>query len=172
MLFDTTTRLTRVLAFLGGIALVPVLLASLRTAPSAGTLVADVSITAAPGGELAVTPATPFLNAKRLTVGSSANGHFTMRNQTGSTLAVRAVARPSRPDLDHVLLARVTARGRRVFDGSLKRLRDGSLPVHLNAGDARAVRVQVRLRPGADERYAEPVEVSLELVARAVGSRS
>jgi hypothetical protein len=138
-----TDRLARGLGVVLGVSLAAVALIAWRVPGGEGTLGADVRVETLQTGEVGVAPLHPFLTAPSLMPGSQASGSVTLRNQTGSPLAVRLRARPSSRDLDRILRVQVRAGGRPLYDGGLGGLRaSGTLPLRL--APAASVRVGVR----------------------------
>jgi hypothetical protein len=112
---------------------------------------AAAGVSAAPTGELAVSPATrPFLSAPSLRPGGAAvAGTFTVRNQTGSTLSVSFRARPDSTLVDGLLRVRVRSAGRTLAATTLQGLRRGTAPLRMAPGATRRVTVSVSLAADA-----------------------
>ena len=129
---------------------------------------ADVRVLAAPTGELDVSPTGPFLSARGLKPGrddGGADGDLVVRNQTGSPLTVRARLLPSGPQLDALLVVRLSVDGQPVLEGTLGQLRDwSSRSFELRSGQRERLQLQVSIPPGAPDGYQGQVQdVSLEL---------
>jgi hypothetical protein len=138
-------RFTRAIGAAIGLGLVAALIVAARPAAGhGGVLPASLRFTAAPDGAVAAEPAAPkpLLTSGPMRPGSHAEGDFTLRNQTGETLAVRLRAKPSSTALDGTAQVRLESGGAVLSEGTLQALRQGSAEA-------------VRLRPGA----AAPVHV-------------
>jgi hypothetical protein len=138
-------RFTRAIGAAIGLGLVAALIVAARPAAGhGGVLPASLRFTAALDGAVAAEPAAPkpLLVSGPMRPGSHAQGDFTLRNQTGETLAVRLRAKPSSTALDGTAQVRLESRGAVLSEGTLQALRQGSAEA-------------LRLRPGA----AAPVHV-------------
>lgn len=144
--------------FAVGLLLVVAALLAWRVPPGQGTVGAAIVFSSAPTGELTVSPSGPFLTQNDLRPDETAKGQVVLRNQTGSTLAIRVRALPSAPDLDRILRVAVAAGDDRVFEGRLARLRRWSAPFALTAGESRPVRLRAWLAPGTTKGYEGRVE--------------
>ncbi len=138
-------RFTRAIGAAIGLGLVAALIVAARPAGGhGGVLPASLRFTATLDGVVAAQPAAPkpLLASGPMRPGSHVRGGFTLRNQTGETLAVRLRAKPSSTALDGTAQVRLESRGTVLSEGTLQALRQGT---------AKAV----RLRPGG----AAPVQV-------------
>jgi hypothetical protein len=111
-------------ALLGLTLAVTLLLVSRPGAVGAGAPAA-VSVAIAPVGELEITPASPqrVLEARLRPGGPRAGGVFTVRNQTGESLAVALRANASSTALNGLLEVRVRSGERLLAESSLESLR-------------------------------------------------
>jgi hypothetical protein len=98
--------------------------------------------------------------------GSHAQGEFTLRNQTGETLAVRLRAKPSSTALDGTAQVRLESRGVVLSEGTLQALRQGSAEaVRLAPGGAAPVHVVAWIPAEVETGYeGRDVAVALEPV--------
>ena len=170
------TGLSRVAGVLLGAGLAVSLVIAARPAASVTTLPASVRFSIPLTGELEVTPAPPrpVLAARALTPGGRpAAASFTVRNQTGTTLAVGFRAHGGIRDLDGLLRVRLTAAGRTLANTTLQGLRDGSVSdVALPSGAVSRVEVEAWLPGGISEGYeGRHVAVALTPTLRAGGRR-
>ena len=157
--------------FLTGIGLAAATVVSSRVSGGTGTLGADVSVQVAPTGELSVSTTGVFLSGVNLQPGSPpARGQLVVRNQTGSTLAVRVRALPSVPDLDGLLWLRVGLTDETVFDAALGGLRMWSdHPFHIGPGDQEPLRVQAWFPREVQDGYQGRIaDIALEMQAEPV----
>jgi len=167
-----THRGARIVGFVGGVAAVAVLAAGWQIGRGTGAVGADVTVVAAPTGELAL-PSGPFVRGVGLEPGGRAQGSVPVRNQTGSTLAVSVKVLPSIGDLDAVLRVRMTAGGHSVYEGPLGGLRDWSPPFRLGSGRSTALGVQVQLPAGSDgASHGRIDDITLAFRSVAAGSAS
>lgn len=108
--------------------------------------IASLDLSAAPTGELGVSPAGAFVSAPRLLAGGPATrGVLDLRNQTGVALAVAVHLRGETGDLDDLARVRVRSAGDVLFDGPLGALRHGMSRVVIAPGAGRRLRVAVTL---------------------------
>lgn len=167
-----THRWARLAGLAAGAAAVAALVAGWQVDRGTGTVGADVTIVAAPTGELDI-PAGPFVRGIGLTPGGAATGSVPVRNQTGSALAISVKALPSIADLDDVLRVRMTAGGRPVYEGTLGGLRDWSGAFRLPSGQRAALAFDVSLPAGSDEGVHGRIDdISLAFRSVAVGGAS
>lgn len=133
-----------------------------------GRLGADLFFSAGPTGELEVTPAGPFLRATTMRQGGQARGSLSVRNQTGSLLAVRVRGLPDRPDLDGLLHVEVWSGQTRLFSGLLGRLRKWSPgALSLASGGRATLQFVASLPAGSEAGYqGRIVSVPFELQAK------
>jgi hypothetical protein len=153
----------RATAFLAGFAVVATLVVGWRVPGGDGQPGADVVVALAPTGEIAVSRTGPFVTGTDLRGGDSARGTVTLRNQTAQTVGVSVRTLPSSRDLETLLQVSVDVGDQPVFEGPLGALREWSTPIVLGPGEARRLRVEVRL-PGSDDgSQARSVSADLEL---------
>lgn len=133
----------------------------------------ELAMTYQPAAQLELSPAGRVLTGSGMRPGASASGDLSVRNITGVTLAVRLRALPSIPDLDRILLVRLEAGGRVLYDGPLGRLRGGKgAPLRLASGARTTVHASARLSAGAGAGggwRGRLLKVVLEPVATPVG---
>jgi hypothetical protein len=142
---SATDRFTRAIGAAIGLGLVAALIVAARPAGGhGGVLPASLRFTASLDGAVAAEPAAPqpLLASGPMRPGSHARGAFTLRNQTGETLAVRLRAKPSSTALDGTAQVRLESRGVVLSEGTLQALRQGTTEA-------------LKLKPGA----AAPVHV-------------
>jgi hypothetical protein len=101
-------------------------LLGLRMPHGTGRLGLDLQMTAAQSGELQAQPLTPFLSATAMERGGSRAGAFSLRNETGTALAVRLRAVAQLRDADSSLHLRLSSGTDLLFDGPLGALRRAS----------------------------------------------
>ena len=167
-----THRWARIAGFTAGVAAVAALVAGWQVDRGTGTVGADVTVVAAPTGELDI-PAGTFLRGIGLEPGDTAHGSVPVRNQTGSTLAISVRALPSIQDLDPLLQVRMTAGGHAVYEGTLGGLRDWSRAFRLTSGNRAALAFDLSLPDGSDEGIHGRIDdISLEFRSVATGSGS
>jgi len=138
-------RFTRAIGAAIGLGLVAALIFAARPAGGhGGVLPASLRFTASLDGAIAAEPAAPkpLLASGPMRPGSHARGDFTLRNETGETLAVRLRAKPSSTALNGTAQVRLKSRGVVLTEGTLQALRQGTTEA-------------IRLAPGA----AAPVHV-------------
>lgn len=122
-------RFTRAIGAAIGLGLVAALIFSARPAGGhGGVLPASLRFTASLDGAVAAEPAAPepLLASGPMRPGSHARGDFTLRNETGETLAVRLRAKPSSTALDGTAQVRLESRGVVLSEGTLQALRQGT----------------------------------------------
>jgi hypothetical protein len=142
-------RVARLVGILVGVAIAIALLIAWRVPGGERTLGADVRIEALQSGEIGAQPLHPFVSSPSLLPGASAAGDVTVRNQTGVPLALRLRALPSTRDLDQLLVVRVNAGKRALYDGNLAGLRMGATaPLVLKAASAQRLHVTASLPAG------------------------
>jgi hypothetical protein len=163
-------RLARLFGILVGVAVAVVALTSWRVPGGERTLGTDVRIEALQTGEIGVAPLHPFVSAPSLLPGSSVAGDVTVRNQTGVPLALRVRALPSVRDLDRLLVVRVSAGSRTLYDGSLGGLRAaGTQPLTLRGATAQRLHVSASLPAGVRRGFqGRIVDVSLQIATQRV----
>jgi len=160
-------RFTRAIGAAIGLGLVAALIVAARPAGGhGGVLPASLRFTAALDGAVAAEPAAPqsLLASGPLRPGDHAHGAFTLRNETGETLAVRLRAKPSSTALDGIAEVRLVRRGTILFEGTLQALRQGTTEaLRLRPGAAAKVRVIAWIPAEVETGYeGRDVEVSLE----------
>ena len=164
-----TDNLARRLGVVFGVAIMVSVGAFSRIPAMKGAFGADVSFLAGPTGELDVTPTGVFVEGLDLRPGSArrpADGTLVVRNQTGSTLAIRVRALPSVNDLDGLLQLHVSAGATVVYEGDLRGLREWSRAFVLSAGESQPLHVSAWIRHEARTGYQSRVdEVTLQFDA-------
>jgi hypothetical protein len=159
------TRVARVVGVLLGVGVAASLLIAARPSATFAGLPASASFTIAMTGEFEVTPAParPFLIARALTSeGASASASFTVRNQTGRTLALGFRARAGTRELDGLLRIRLRAGHSTLADGTLQGLRHGSAStLRLRSGATRSVAVEAWIPEGTNDYEGRDVAVEL-----------
>ncbi len=169
----SATRVARVAGVLLGAGVALALLTAARPSANFARLPASASFTVPLTGELAVTPAPPrpLLVARALMPGGPpAVASFTVRNQTGKTLAVAFRAHATARDLDGLLRIRLRAGDAMLADTTLQGLRQGSASaVRLRSGAALAVSVQAWIPDGTNGYEGRDVAVELTPTLRAGG---
>lgn len=120
---------------------------------------ADVQMSAAPTGELDVTPRGSFLTAEGLRVGEHATGRVSVRNQTGATLSVTTqfAAPPSEFLGLHV---RLRAGSETVVDGTFDES-GGGRPWLLESGRTVDVSVEVWVAPTDEGRHVGAIDIGV-----------
>jgi hypothetical protein len=165
----TADRFTRAIGAAIGLALVAALIVAARPAGGhGGVLPASLRFTATLDGAVAAAPAPPkpLLASGSLRPGSRAEGGFSLRNETGETLAVRLRAQPSSTALDGIAQVRLQSRGAVLFEGTLQALRQGTAEaLRLRSGGAARVRVAAWIPAEVETGYeGREVAVALEPV--------
>jgi hypothetical protein len=159
------TGIARVAGVLLGAGVALMMLFAARPSANFARLPASASFAVAVTGELAVTPAPPkpFLVARALTAGGPpAASSFTVRNQTGTTLAVGFRAQALARDLDGLLRIRLRAGDTALADTTLQGLRQGSASrLRLPSGAALGVSVQAWIPDGINDYEGRDVAVEL-----------
>jgi len=166
-------RFTRAIGAAIGLGLVAALIVMARPAGGhGGVLPASLRFTAALDGAVAAEPAAPkpLLASGPMRPGSHARGDFTLRNQTGATLAVRLRAKPSSTALDGTAQVQLRSRGADLFEGTLQALRQGTAEaVRLRPGGAAPVHVVAWIPAEVETGYeGREVAVALEPVEEAL----
>ncbi len=159
----------RGVGLLTGIIIAVAVLASGRVPGGAGTVGADLTITAAPTGELDIPAGVVVHAGHMLPTGSekAAVGSVPIRNQTGQTVDVFVGAVPSVRDLDAALRLELRAAGATLFDGPLERLRDGSTtPIVIASGQTVDLRIAAWVPEGARDYEGRIGEVALTFRTR------
>lgn len=162
----------RVLGLSLGVGLAAFIVLSSRIPPGTGVLGADIIVASGPSGELAVTPAGPFLSATNMTPASNpASGELEIFNQTGGTLAVSVRGLPSTDDLDAVLMVHVEADGNTLFEGNLGAFRAWTKQtVSLASGQTSKITVETWLDPQAQAWTGRVAQIGLEFDSNTVGA--
>jgi hypothetical protein len=161
----SATGAARIAGVLLGAGVALALLIAARPAANFARLPATASFAVPVTGELEVTPASgrPFLVARALTPGGpAAAASFTVRNQTGETLAIGFLAHTTTHELDGLLRIRLRAGDRMLADTTLQGLRQGSAStLRLSSGAALAVSVQAWIPDGTTGYEGRDVAVDL-----------
>jgi hypothetical protein len=165
----TADRFTRAIGAAIGLGLVAALIVAARPAGGhGGVLPASLRFTASLDGAVAAEPAAPkpLLASGPLRPGGHARGDFTLRNETGETLAVRLRAKPSSTALDGTAQVRLASRGTVLFEGTLQALRQGTAePMRMRPGAAAPVDVVAWIPAEVETGYeGRDVAVALEPV--------
>jgi hypothetical protein len=168
-----TDRFTRAIGAAIGLCLVAALIVAARPAGGhGGVLPASLRFTATLDGAVAASPAAPkpLLASGPLRPGNHAEGAFSLRNQTGETLAVRLRAQPSSTALDGIAQVRLQSRGAVLFEGTLQALRQGTTEtMKLRPTAAARVRVTAWIPAEVETGYeGRRVAVALEPVEEAL----
>ena len=163
--------ITKVAGLVLGAVACTALLVTPRISRPAGTLDAALTLTAAPTGEIGVTPIGAVLTKAALAPsGRPARGSMVVRNQTGVPLAVTLRAKPVSGDLDDVARLRIRTADATIFDGSIAQLRGGTRPLTLQPGAGRRLRLTATLRGTRPDGYeGRTDEVALELMSAPAG---
>ncbi|MEA2191987.1 MAG: hypothetical protein QOI73_2108 [Solirubrobacteraceae bacterium] len=167
------TAAARVAGALLGAGVALALLLASRPAASFARLPASAAFTVAVSGEFAVTPAAgrPFLRARALTPGATpATASFTVRNQTGSTLALGFRARAGAHQLDGLLHIRLRSGDTTLANTTLQGLRHGSASgLRLRPGGARSIALDAWIPDGTIDYEGRDVAVELMPTLLAAG---
>lgn len=159
-------RFTRAAGAATGFVLVAALIVAARPAGGdGGVLPASIRFLGLGDGAVALSPAArPLLRSGPLRPGDGAGGSVVVRNQTGTTLAVRLRAHPDSTALDGLARVRLQTAGETLFDGTLQALRQGtSVPLRLAPGAARRLRITATLPAEVETGYeGRRVDVNLE----------
>jgi hypothetical protein len=162
-------RFTRAIGAAIGLCLVAALIVAARPAGGhGGVLPASLRFTASLDGAVAAEPAAPkpLLASGPMRPGDRARGGFTLRNQTGGTMAARLRAKPSSTALDGTAQVRLQSRGVVLAEGTLQALRQGTAgAVRLRPGGAARVQVTAWIPTEVETGYeGRNVAVALEPV--------
>jgi hypothetical protein len=134
---------------------------------------AEVTLVAAPSGELALTPPGGTATSGKLRASEPSDGlahRTTVQNATGGPLLASLRARPATAELDRTLHVRVSAKGEILFDGMLGELREGTPgSVELASHESAEVTVLAWIAPAAAEELwrGRVADVELTYVTRA-----
>jgi hypothetical protein len=143
--------------FVAGLAVAASFVVAGLTPASETHLGAEVTFQTLPTGDLAVDPEGRFLEASNLDPSGpagAARGVSTLTNQTAIPLALRARVLPSSRNLDDLLRVRITAAGKRIFDGMLGQLREWTQrSIRLASGKDAEIVVLAWLPPSVREGY-------------------
>ena len=142
-------RWARRLGLLAGLAAVAIAVVGWRVPARDGSLGLDIAVELQPTAQLELNPSGSVLTASGMEAGDERAGQVAVRNLTGTTLALRLRAVASIPDLDHVLLVRVSAGGRTLYDGELGGLAGSSGALLLDSGHSAPLKFDARLPRGA-----------------------
>jgi hypothetical protein len=164
-------RWIRPLALVAGLCAVTLAVSHWSLRSTVGTLGAEVRFSAAPTGELSVSRVDPFLVGRDLHPGmrKPTEGSVSVTNLTAAERSLRLRALPSAADLDYLLEVSVSAGGKRLYHGRLRRLRRWTR-ASAALGSGKSVKLEVRaLLPGtARHGYTGRIEdVQLELRSEA-----
>lgn len=169
---DLGTRIARWVGLAVGLTVVGAALYAWRVAPALGPLLgADVMFTAAPTGELEVSPTGRFLSGTDLRPsGRVLTGMLAVRNQTGRRLAVQLRALPNLDDLDGILWVEITSPQGVLFTGDLGTLRDWTSPLIVRRGQVESLLFRAWMPPQTPSGYeGDDAAVSLEFLSKPVG---
>ena len=169
---DRGTRIARWVGLSVGLAVVVAALFAWRVAPAPGPLLgADVKFTAAPTGELEVSPTGRFLSGTDLRPsGRVLIGMLAIRNQTGGRLAVQLRALPSLDDLDDILWVEITSPQGVLFSGDLGTFRDWTSPLIVRRGQAESLLFRAWMPAQTPSGYeGDEAAVILEFLSKPVG---
>jgi hypothetical protein len=147
----------RVMGFALGLAVAATVVITSMIPAGAGVLGADVSVVAAPTGELALKRSGIVLRATGLTPSSdTATGELQLLNQTGGVQRVRLRGLADGPSLDQVLWISVTGPdGEQLYRGPLAGFEDWTATsVTLEPGVWRTFGLEAWLPPDAGPGYA------------------
>ena len=136
----------RVIGLIIGTALAAGVIGTSRMPAGAGALGADVSMVAAPSGEIAVGRSGVVLRGTSLTPATGvAKGSVQLLNQTASPLSVHLRGIPDTPALDRALWIRVTGPGgEELYRGPLEGFREWTAAiVTLEPGGWRSIGLEV-----------------------------
>ena len=115
-------------------------------------------------------PGRPFLLARALTPdGPPASARFTIRNQTGATLAVGFRADAGARELDGLLRIRLRAGDTTLANTTLQGLRNGSATVRLRSGAARSITLDAWIPDGTNDYEGRHADVELTPTLRPAG---
>jgi len=174
-----SVRATRWAGLLTGLGLAVAAFVAWQIPASGQALGADITIVAAPAGEVTVSPLAPTLAARGLRRGQTDRGEMKLTNITGSPLAIRFRALPSSDALDSSAVLTISDRGRVLVSAPLTALRKWSrsrLRLPVQASRRLLLSVGLGLDDGDgdidsashDETAGQVVDVSLELDATAM----
>jgi len=168
-------RGTRIAGWVGlsvGLAVVMAALYAWRVASAPGPLLgADVMFTAAPTGELEVSPTGRFLSGTDLRPsGRVLIGMLAVRNQTGRRLAVQLRGLPNPDDLDGILWVEITSPQGVLFSGDLGTFRDWTSPLIVRRGQGESLLFRAWMPAQTPSGYeGDEAAVSLEFLSKPVG---
>lgn len=126
---------------------------------------AEVHVTAAPSGELAVVPST-VLDLDDLRPGRRVVGHLTVRNQTGTTLALVAKGASSSAALLDLIQVQARADGRTVAEGSLATVAAGTAPWPVASGESSDLVLEAWVASGETRHQGAVLDLALHFEAR------
>jgi hypothetical protein len=147
----------RVIGLIIGTALAAGVISTSRIPAGAGSLGADVSVVAAPNGELAVKRSGVALRGTGLTPATDAvTGAVQLLNQTASRVSVRLRGVPDTPALDRTLWVLVTGpNGETLYRGSLDGFRDWTTAaITLEPGEWRSIALEAWIPDDVGPGYA------------------
>jgi len=137
------------------------------TATTAATAEPELTLAAAPTGELGVSPTEAALG--RLDPGGSASAAFSVRNQTGKALLVSLRVPLERGGIREALEISVGAPAGPLFEGLLTGAAEWTPPILLDPGETAELEVELRLPAGTPAYLLGPAVVALEFRGRAEG---
>jgi hypothetical protein len=142
-------------AFLVGLAIVALALATWRVPPGDGVLGADVMLYAVQREGLDLSRGGPIAQARGLTDGGTVEGEVVVRNPGATTVRVRLRAPADRSGLDRMLEVEARAGDVVIYRGRLRGLRRWTRKTfRLHAGESETVELRARLRGAAPGRFA------------------
>ena len=147
--------MARAAAFLVGLAIVALALATWRVPPGDGVLGADVTLNAIQHEGLDLSRSGPFAQARGLTDGGTVEGRIAVRNPGAKSVSVRLRAPADRSGLDRMLEVEARAGGAVIYRGRLRGLRRWTRRTfRIHAGQSQTVELRARLRGAAPGRFA------------------
>jgi hypothetical protein len=160
----TASGVPRVVGFCFGLAIVALALIAWRVPPGDGMLGADVTFFSVENGNLAVSPAGPFAQKRKLEQGDELEGRVTVGNRSSKPVRIQLRAPADRPDLDSLLDVEATAGKTVLYRGRLVGLRQWTTRTfRLDPGARKDVRLHAVLPQDAGGRFAT---LNLELRAQ------
>lgn len=129
----------------------------------------DIRMSAAPTGELDVSPPSHFLVADRVPAGRPVAGQVTVRNQTGSTLSVSVSVDAPLPPFADRLRVRVLADATTVAEGDLAGLVTPSRSWVVESGHETVVTVEAWVAPAGGS-FGDLVDVPIRFTTTRAGS--
>jgi hypothetical protein len=155
---------------IAGLAAATIAITGWRVPARDGSLGLDLAVAFQPTAQLELTPPGRVLTAAGMKAGDARSGSLSIRNVTGTTLALQVRALPSIHDLDHVLLVHVDSAGRTLYDGPLGGLASASRSVRIASDQTTGLRFSARLPDGAREGWRGRIDkIVIEPVVTPVG---